>query len=69
MRGWSRPARPSGRWGVETFYGVLKGRLELEHFSGQSVEAVRQDFGAGGAAALSPTPAPVVVPVAPLLAL
>ena len=32
------------RWGVETFYGVLKGRLEVEHFTGQSLEAVRQDF-------------------------
>jgi hypothetical protein len=32
------------RWGIETFYGVLKGRLALEHFTGQSLEAVRQDF-------------------------
>lgn len=32
------------RWGVETFYGVLKTRLNLENFSGYSVEAVRQDF-------------------------
>jgi hypothetical protein len=32
------------RWGVETFYGLLKGRLGLENFSGQSLEAVRQDF-------------------------
>jgi hypothetical protein len=32
------------RWGVETFYGVLKGRLGLENFTGQSLEAVRQDF-------------------------
>lgn len=32
------------RWGVETFYGLLKGRLELENFSGHSVEAVQQDF-------------------------
>ena len=31
------------RWGVETYYGLLKGRLDLENFSGQSVEAVRQD--------------------------
>lgn len=32
------------RWGVETFYGVLKTRLNLENFSGQSVEAIQQDF-------------------------
>jgi hypothetical protein len=33
-----------GRWGVETYYGLLKGRLDLEHFSGLSAEAVRQDI-------------------------
>jgi hypothetical protein len=32
------------RWGIETFYGRLKGRLDLEHFSGQTVIAVEQDF-------------------------
>ena len=32
------------RWNHETFYGVLKGRLDLENFSGQTPEAVRQDF-------------------------
>jgi hypothetical protein len=32
------------RWGVETFYGVLKTRLGLENFSGYSPEAIRQDF-------------------------
>jgi hypothetical protein len=32
------------RWNHETFYGTLKGRLELENFSGQTPEAVRQDF-------------------------
>jgi hypothetical protein len=32
------------RWGLETFYGVMKGRLELENFSGHTPEAVRQDF-------------------------
>lgn len=32
------------RWGHETFYNVLKGRLDLENFSGQTAEAVRQDF-------------------------
>lgn len=32
------------RWGIETFYGVLKTRLELENFTGLGVEAIRQDF-------------------------
>lgn len=32
------------RWGVETFYGILKTRLGLENFSGFSPEAIRQDF-------------------------
>jgi hypothetical protein len=32
------------RWGIETFYGLLKGRLGLENFTGESLEAVRQDF-------------------------
>ncbi|HRZ07576.1 MAG TPA: IS4 family transposase [Candidatus Competibacteraceae bacterium] len=32
------------RWGVETFYGLLKSRLDLENFSGLGAEAVRQDF-------------------------
>jgi hypothetical protein len=32
------------RWGHETYYGRLKGRLDLEHCSGQSVAAVEQDF-------------------------
>ena len=32
------------RWGHETFYGMMKSRLDLENFSGQTVEAVRQDF-------------------------
>ena len=32
------------RWGVETFYGVLKTRLGLENFTGIKAEAVRQDF-------------------------
>lgn len=32
------------RWGIETFYGLLKTRLNLENFSGYSVEAIRQDF-------------------------
>ena len=32
------------RWNHETFYNVLKSRLDLENFSGATVEAVRQDF-------------------------
>ena len=32
------------RWGVETFYGIIKTRLSLENFSGYSAESVRQDF-------------------------
>jgi hypothetical protein len=32
------------RWGHETYYGRLKGRLDLEHASGQTVAAVEQDF-------------------------
>jgi len=31
------------RWSHETFYLMLKGRLETEHFSGRTVEAVQQD--------------------------
>jgi hypothetical protein len=32
------------RWGVEVFYGLIKGRLGLENFSGRTVESVLQDF-------------------------
>jgi hypothetical protein len=32
------------RWGIETYYGRLKGRLDLEHFSGRTVEAILQDI-------------------------
>jgi len=32
------------RWGVETLYGLVKTRLEVENFSGTGAEAVRQDF-------------------------
>lgn len=32
------------RWGQETYYGRLKGRLDLEHCSGTTVAAVTQDF-------------------------
>jgi len=31
------------RWGIETYYGLLKGRLDLENFTGLSPEALRQD--------------------------
>ena len=31
------------RWGHETFYLMLKGRLETENFSGRTVEAIQQD--------------------------
>jgi hypothetical protein len=31
------------RWGIETFYGLLKGRLDLGNFTGLSAEAIRQD--------------------------
>jgi len=31
------------RWGIETYYGLLKSRLDLENFTGRSVQAVRQD--------------------------
>ena len=34
------------RWGQETYYGRLKGRWDLEHCSGKTVEAVEQDFAA-----------------------
>lgn len=32
------------RWGIETFFGILKTRLGLENFTGYSPEAIRQDF-------------------------
>lgn len=32
------------RWGIETFYLMLKSRLELENWTGETVEAVYQDF-------------------------
>jgi len=39
------------RWGIETFYGLLKTRLELENFTGTGAEAVRHDcMDAGGRA-------------------
>lgn len=32
------------RWGIETFYGTIKGRLNVDHFTGKSVESIKQDF-------------------------
>lgn len=32
------------RWGVETFYSRIKGRLCLENFTGKTAESVKQDF-------------------------
>jgi len=32
------------RWGIETFYGSLKGTLQLENFSSRTVQGVPQDF-------------------------
>lgn len=32
------------RWKQETFYFLIKSRLDLENFSGQTAEAIRQDF-------------------------
>ena len=31
------------RWGIETYYGLIKSRLDLENFTGLLPEAVRQD--------------------------
>ena len=32
------------RWGVEGFFNLIKGRLNLESFTGKTVESVKQDF-------------------------
>lgn len=32
------------RWGVEGFYNLVKGRLNLENFTGKSLESIYQDF-------------------------
>lgn len=32
------------RWRVETFFDIVKNRLNLENFSGRTVESVKQDF-------------------------
>ena len=34
------------RWGQETYYGHWQGRLDLEHGSGATETAIRQDLGA-----------------------
>jgi hypothetical protein len=34
------------RWSIETHYQVLKSRLDLENWSGHTLESVRQDFAA-----------------------
>lgn len=34
----------SYRWGVETFFSKMKGRLALENFTGKTVESIYQDF-------------------------
>ena len=31
------------RWNIETYYGLIKGRLDLERFTGRTPEAIRQD--------------------------
>lgn len=32
------------RWGIETYFGKLKGRLNIDHFSGKSLNAIKQDI-------------------------
>lgn len=32
------------RWGVETFFSIIKGRLNLENFTGKTLESIKQDF-------------------------
>lgn len=32
------------RWGIETYFGILKSRLNIENFTGKTSEAVKQDF-------------------------
>jgi len=32
------------RWGIETFFGVLKERLKIDNFTGKTVIAIEQDF-------------------------
>lgn len=32
------------RWGVETYYDIIKERLDLENFTGKTAQAVKQDY-------------------------
>jgi len=32
------------RWGVEGYFSMVKGRLNIENFTGRSVESIKQDF-------------------------
>lgn len=32
------------RWGIETYYDRIKNRFDLEHFTGTTVESIKQDF-------------------------
>ncbi len=32
------------RWGIETFFSILKTRLQLENFTGKTLESVQPDF-------------------------
>lgn len=32
------------RWGIETNYDILKNKLQIENFSGDSVKVIKQDF-------------------------
>ena len=32
------------RWGVETFFGKLKGRLNIENFTGKNLNSIKQDI-------------------------
>lgn len=32
------------RWGVESYFNLIKGRLNIENFTGKTVESVKQDF-------------------------
>lgn len=32
------------RWNIETFFDIIKNRLNLENFTGKTVESVKQDF-------------------------
>lgn len=40
----SHSAFSQNRLRIETFFGILKTRLDLENFTGKSAESVYQDF-------------------------